>query len=196
MKPTVAVDIDDVLVPHEVHLAKWYRRHIDPRYPHDDMRQLGLHRLSERQRQHVIEIMNAFLESADFLDIPPHPGASEALQKLGREYELVVLTGRPGVARPTTETWLQRHFPAVFSDVHYANPHHGWATLSSVSKRELCSRSGAGYIIDDDERHIRDVSSAGTSGILFGTYSWNRVEELPPNTVRAEDWDEVLEVLL
>lgn len=194
-KPIVAVDVDDVLVPHEVLLAKEFRRYFDEQYSRDSMHGATAP-LSKEQKQQVKEIMNRFLTTEEFQSIEPIEGAVQVMRQLDEHYKLVIVTARPKIIHEITKEWLHRHFPAIFNDIHFVNEGHGWGEVRGVSKREVCQQTGARYLIDDSLLHIQEAAECGISGLLFGDYSWNHTEELPPNTVRVKDWSDVSETLL
>lgn len=194
-KLIVAVDVDDVLVPHETLLVKEFRRYFDEHYSRDSMHGATAS-LSEGQKQQVKEIMNRFLTSEEFRSIEPIEGAVQIMGQLDGYYKLVIVTARPKVIHEITKEWLHRHFPAIFNDIHFVNEGHGWGEVRGVSKREVCQQIGARYLIDDSLLHIQEAAECGVNGLLFGDYSWNQAGELPQNTIRVKDWTEVAKALL
>ena len=43
----------------------------------------------------------------------------------------------------------------------------------------------------DQLKLCRAAADLGMDALLFGDYSWNKIEELPDNTARCKDWKEV-----
>lgn len=195
MKKTIAVDVDDVLVPHETHLAEQFRQYFDVHYPHDHLHGLSA-LLPEEQKPQVKEIMNRFLTSEEFRSVEPVEGATSAMRQLDKCYRLVVITSRPKIVHDITKEWLNWHFPNVFNDIHFVNASYGWGELRGVSKREVCQQANAQYLVDDSLLHIQEAAEYGVNGLLFGDYPWNQAEELPAGTVRVKGWEEVARVLL
>ncbi len=193
----IAVDIDDVLVPHGdvliEHLNKKFRANVNIE---------GFYSLDElmiayqRSKQEIRQRIHDFLESDEFAAIEPVEESVDALASLKPHYELIIVTARPGITHRMTEEWLREHFPEVFSGVHFANTDYSWGTLKGVSKQNICQVIAADYLIDDSLKHIEEVVACGMKGILFGDYHWNQADELPENAVRVSGWNEALSVLL
>lgn len=194
-EPVAAIDVDDVLVPHEVHLAEQFRQYFDAHYPHDHLYGLSA-LLSEEQKQRVRDVMNRFLTSEEFQSIEPVEGAVSVMRQLEEHYKLIVVTSRPKIIHDITKEWLNQHFSNIFNDIHFANESYDWGRVRGVSKREICQQTDARYLIDDSLLHIQEAVECGVNGLLFGDYSWNQAEELPVNTVRVKDWGQVAEALL
>lgn len=197
MRQTVAVDIDDVLVPHGdvliEHLNRKFRSsvNIEGFYSLDE-----LMIAYERSKDEIRQKIHDFLESDEFAAIEPVEESVDALASLKPYYKLMIVTARPGITHRMTEQWLRSHFPEVFSGVHFANTDYSWGTLKGVSKQNICQVIAADYLIDDSLKHIEEVTSCGMKGILFGDYHWNQADDLPERAVRASDWSEVLRILL
>lgn len=191
---TIAVDVDDVLVPHgEVlieHLNRMFAREVKVE---------GFYSLDElmahygETREDIRQQIHEFLESDEFAEIEPVEESITALRRLQQDYHLTVVTARPGITHRMTREWLTAHFPDVFAGVHFANADYNWGTVKGVSKQNICQTIAADYLIDDSLRHIQEVAECGMKGILFGNYHWNKTEEpLPPHAVRVADWQGVL----
>ncbi|MEX0749119.1 MAG: hypothetical protein WD467_01470 [Candidatus Saccharimonadales bacterium] len=196
-RTTIAVDVDDVLVPHgEVlidHLNRMFSAQVSMEgfYSLDELMDSFGKTKGEIQQQ-----IHDFLESDEFAAIAPVEEAVAALDQLKRRYDLTVVTARPGITHNMTQRWLQQHFPDTFQDVYFSNFDHEWGTVKNVSKRNVCEAIAAEYLIDDSLKHITEVVECGMRGILFGDYHWNQTDRLPPHTVRADNWDDVLKILL
>lgn len=196
-RTTVAVDVDDVLVPHgDVlidHLNGKFRTEADIQ---------GFFSLDElmeaygRSRQEIKDKIHDFLESEEFARMEPAEESIRAIEKLKRYYELTIVTARPGIAHNMTREWLEQHFPETFQSINFTNLDYEWGTLKKVSKRNVCEALAADYLVDDSLKHIAEVAECGMKGILFGSYHWNQADTLPPGCVRAENWDEVINILV
>lgn len=105
-----------------------------------------------------------------FFDAAEHdPLLAEGAQlvaDLGREHEIVWLTGRPEWLRATTTDWLQVHdLPS--SEVHLRPagdyrpaPHYKLEVLETLRPR------GIAAVIDDDDEVVRAAVRAGFAGVL------------------------------
>lgn len=197
MKKTIAVDVDDVLVPHGDVLID----HLNEMFG-EEIAINGFYSLDElmisygRTKEEIRNRIHDFLESEEFAAIEPIEESLEAIDQLKAHYDLKIVTARPAITHRMTEDWLKRHFPDTFTDVQFSNLDYQWGTLKKVSKHNTCQAIGAEYLIDDSLKHIIEITECGMKGILFGDYHWNQIDELPENAVRAADWSEVLEILL
>ena len=69
-------------------------------------------------------------------------GALHSLQRLGKSCELVVVTSRQHCIQQPTLDWVDKHFPGIFSEVHFGN--HWALEGKSKAKSEIC-RYAAGF---------------------------------------------------
>jgi uncharacterized HAD superfamily protein len=119
------------------------------------------------------------------------------LQRLAKKFDLVVVTSRREMLKPETDAWMERHFPGIFKELHYAGM---WDDATDIpkalahTKAELCREIGADYLIDDQPKHCIGAAEAGLRCILFGDYRWNKGDQkLPQGITRARHWDDVAE---
>jgi 5'(3')-deoxyribonucleotidase len=82
--------------------------------------------------------VHAFFDTPFFTDMPPIPGAREALTALSERFRFVVVTSRQHVIRDATLAWLDRHFPGLFHDVLFGN-HWCGLGLTKDTQRGLAS---------------------------------------------------------
>jgi 5'(3')-deoxyribonucleotidase len=148
-KPVIAIDVDDVLA----HSIESFRLQVNARAGAQLTRE---HFMVPGEYHHYLDRVletngvdyatikdDLFLGmSNDQSHIPPQPGAVKVLQKLAREYELVVITARAPEWEAQTHVWLQMHFPGVFKEVHPL----ATATTQYRSRKVICASK--------PERHI------------------------------------------
>lgn len=194
---TIAVDIDEVLVPHRKPLIERLCEISGVDVEMEGITTLNeLLTLFEHSPEEIHRQIHEFLESEEFAALEPIEESIAAIEELKKHFDLQIVTARPGIMQRMTKEWLEQHFPDTFADVHFSNEGFEWATADKVSKLNACQTIGAQYLIDDTLKHIEEVVACGMKGILFGDYEWNQVESLPPNTVRATNWDEAVTYLL
>lgn len=123
-----------------------------------------------------------------------HAGALQSLRRLQHVAELVVVTSRQHVIRAPTLAWVDSHFPAVFSGVHFGNH---WALEGvSQSKVDMCAALGADVLVDDNPAYAEECAAAGVRVLLFdwmGGYPWASTPHGPahPLITRVHDWEAV-----
>lgn len=194
-KPVVAVDIDDVLVPHFVPLIAWYNQEYGTKLTAADHSPVGtpeeLQAWKAASYQQAVRQVHRFFDTSTFLQAEPLPGAAEVLQRLRERYELVVVTSRDTIIETQTRDWLEKYFAGLFADVHFTARYS--LEGKSRSKIEVCQSVAAAYLIDDILSSTLQAAEAGMAGVLFGRYAWNRTDQLPRGITRCQDWRAVEE---
>ena len=118
-----------------------------------------LHHLTGRRRS-----WDRFFDDAD-QDSLLDEGA-RLVADLGREHEIVWLTGRPEWLRDVTEEWMQRHGLPV-GELHM-RPFHDYrpAPAYKLAVLRALAPRGVAAVIDDDDEVIAAASSAGFPAVL------------------------------
>jgi uncharacterized HAD superfamily protein len=140
----------------------------------------------------MLEMYERFVVSPYKHNLQPITGAIHALRQLKEKYELVIVTSRDHRAVEFTHSSLAEHYPEIFSDVYFTPL---WGNGEKVTKAMISTEIGASYLIDDSFEHCKLVSDAGNNALLFGSYGWNRYQELPENVTRCKDWGAILSIL-
>ncbi|KAJ3316444.1 hypothetical protein HDU76_001788 [Blyttiomyces sp. JEL0837] len=154
----------------------------------------------------AVEKVRLFYDSDHFSDrMQPVPGAYESLRILKSYYRLVIVTSRQEVVHEETHSFVKKHYPDIFDELHFANHHltvEEAARMVSKTKSQLCKEVGAKILIDDALSHAMDCSANGIFVYLFdheGAYMWNKLAEdakLPPNVQRVHSWDDIVQALI
>lgn len=197
MKQTIAVDIDDVLSPSAEAFIAYSNKVWGHDLAVDDYHEewggvWGVPLEEAIRRSKLFHESTAYFEAFTCFD-----HALPVLIKLSKRYKLVILTSRKAVLKEVTEAWLNKHFPDVFSEVIFAGiwdgDEHVYTQLHK-SKADMCRQVGADYLIDDQIKHCLGASEVGVTGLLFGSYGWNKTDKaLPAGVVRVHNWKEVEE---
>ncbi len=197
LQPVIAVDIDDVLVPHYELMTEFVNKHHGYALrSHDFQNWEKLLQLTGINREEFVAQVEPFIQSEDFVEQSPAFEVMEALSTLSKYYRIVAVTARPRSIEQRTIKWMAEHFGTSIPEIEFVNPNQAWGRGGSVSKLEVCLRLGAKYLIDDHLKHAQDVAAGGIKVILYGNYPWNQLDALPDNILRARDWGEVLKILL
>lgn len=126
---------------------------------------------------------SAFIADPDTLAVRALEGAAEGLRELSERGRLVAVTNRYLTQSDGTHAWLERHLPGMFEQVLFARQAPGGA---GRRKAEICREIGACLLVDDSPEHLQDL--AGTAGILFGQYPWQRQAKWD---LHARSWGEL-----
>lgn len=127
----------------------------------------------------------------DHSHIEPLEEAEDALERLEKCFIPEIITARHPNFETATWGWLQEKLPNRFRAIKLV----GYAPIMErpVTKVEICKEIGAVALIDDSYGHISQCPSEGIEGILFGSYPWNQVDQLPRGITRCDDWPKVAE---
>ncbi|KAJ3116109.1 hypothetical protein HDU96_010403 [Phlyctochytrium bullatum] len=199
-KPVIAVDLDEVLCGNKSLQFQWSHEMLR------DFHSYNFDQVWGGTPAEAIDKVREFYQSEHFKErMQPVPGAQEALAILKEKYDLVVVTSRQEVVHEATHAFIQKHFPGIFVDIHFANhflTKEEAAKMKSRKKSEVCKEIGAGVLIDDVLWHASDCAGAGIKVLLFdheGAYMWNKLPEnatLPEGVTRVHDWKEVVKILV
>lgn len=192
-KPIIAIDIDDVIFPFVNGIATYHNELKGTVLTEDDFFSFDLWDVWGSTEQEAIEIVENFMQS-DYMHLVPLAGAKESLERLARDFRIVLITARNGAFSDNTTRWLQYHLSDIFHEVIFAGNHYdgrGYRT-----KGEICKELGAVLIIDDSPRNILSAAQQNIDGILFGEKAWSVMDELPATLVKScKDWDQAEEYI-
>lgn len=111
-RPTLLFDLDGVCCNL---LKKWLAAY--NRDYHDNLREEQLDQFSwDHLAKCGKRIYHYLSEPGFFADLEPIPGCQEALARLGKRCELVVVTASPKGAMADKQRWVERHLPMVPRD--------------------------------------------------------------------------------
>jgi uncharacterized HAD superfamily protein len=190
-KPTIAVDIDEVLFPMAPTFLEYHNSNHGTAFTVDQMTSYYVENLTGETVEEVIAKIKAYLKTEHYSLGQPIPGSLEAIKALREHYRLVLITARNDFYRGHTEDFIEKHFTGLFDELRYTHTLENPET--TVPKSVICKETGAIALIDDHLYNVRDAAQAGIRGILFGNYPWNAADELPDGVTRCVDWPAVLE---
>lgn len=195
--PVIAVDLDDVLASSAQGFVDYSNKRWGTRLTVEDYNEhwsemWGIEHEETIERAHDIyasRVQRDFIHDRE---------AALVLKDLAKRYKLVITTSRHRQVQQDTLDWLEKHFPEVFSDVHFAGIWEDWGqrkqTLdeaAKLTKADLLKKIGAAYIIDDHPKHCNGAAKVGVQALLFGDYGWNRHVKLAKGIIRVKDWSAV-----
>mmetsp|Transcript_53976 Transcript_53976/g.122037 ORF Transcript_53976/g.122037 Transcript_53976/m.122037 type:complete len:730 (+) Transcript_53976:99-2288(+) len=186
-KPTVALDVDEVLVCY----VDGFRKFLQRECPNGPMDPQSVFLEAHNQNS---PLRNQFANSGGLDNLEAVPGAAAALQRLrAAGIRLEVVTSRPPVMRQSTEALLLRLFPPdTFSAAHFVGPGEKGLTCNAIHALAL---------VDDQIPNAIDADACGVISVLFdlhGSYPWSacRPQELPAGVRRIESWSATCDYLL
>lgn len=191
-KPTIALDIDDVLADYAAGFVKFSNN------------QWGTNLTVEDYDEHWADVWKVEVEEvrcrADIIhserlvrDLTHKSEARPVLDRLSKRYNLVVVTARRIQNKADTLAWLQLYYPMLSEEVVTFAGFYDSIDDSSVlkTKGDIIASLGATYMIDDQPKHCISAIEHGIQPLMFGDYTWNRAANLPAEVIRVADWNDV-----
>jgi 5'(3')-deoxyribonucleotidase len=193
-KSVIAVDIDDVLADSAQDFIDWSNKKYNTKLTiedyHEHWAKIWQVDNDETERRAI-----EYHCSGSLMKYKHNPYARKVLEKLRKNFKLIIVTSRPAHMKEDTRTWIHNFYPNLFSDIDISFAGM-WDRINDNSRKctkgELSRELGADYIIDDQIKHCKAAAKFGIKALLFGDYSWNLTgNKLPRGITRVKDWNEV-----
>lgn len=190
MKKLIAVDLDGVLSDtlsafiqfhNEVYKTALARNHFYSDYYWEVLNE---------EKEITIAKFQHFTKTHHFQNIQPVKGAIKAITFLAKHHQLIVITARGQELAEETNTWIRRHFPNKFKDIHVINHALFAKTGKTVSKGELCQKLNVDIVIEDNLHHAHDCVSDTTRVFLINQL-WNK-GALSKGISRVNSWKDLI----
>jgi len=197
-KPLViACDIDEVLFPYLSGYVKYYNRLHNTSLKVSDFHSYAFHLVHGGTPEYISDLVYAFHDEREFLEIEPITGALEAVHRLQQLGELHFVTARQEAIAQKTHDWIKKHFGIEKDRIHLGNH---WAKKTDAvktqrTKAEMCRAIQADILIDDAPSYALECAGAGMKVFLFdleGEYKWNKPTPLHENITRVHSWYETI----
>lgn len=108
-------------------------------------------------QKHINGIYEKMTEDRLYERLPIIPGAAESVERLAKEYDLMINTGRPEKIQDQTRTWLKL-FPVVFDPIFFTN---------GTDKKHKLTSSRCAFHLDDLASEIRTIEHTRILPVLF-----------------------------
>jgi len=171
MSICIWVDCDDVLsetvdgmLKRSPLVEKWMKR--------NDITSFNLYEIegADISKEEAVHAFYSFFESAEYLQTQPVFWAYEKLYERKKQWHnLFVVTWRPSRYENVTRTWIETHFPWIFSDYLFMNQY----TENEIPKSQLCKEKWIQLLIDDSLSNINDVNWVWIPWFLLDN-PWNQ----------------------
>lgn len=193
-KQIIAFDCDDVIVATGHQLINYYNKLHGTNVQPSDFYSKDYDTAWKASPEIVARDLFAYLNTDEYANLPPMPGAVEVLTELAKNFTLYIVTGRPDETESATNAWVSRYLPGIFERVVFTNFFKSNDSKGALrTKADVCRELGANWLVDDHLHHIENVSKQGVTGLLFGDLPWEQLHSERENVVKIKDWKQLAE---
>lgn len=187
----IGVDMDDVLFDCCNTLNAFHNETFGSDYARIDYTVYDLAEVWQCSHDDIKSKVEQYYMTDHHTKAEPVAGAAEAIAALRHVHDFCVVTARAESSRSATETWIEKHFPGVFSSIHFTS--HFFGSTPARTKREVCEELGVDVFIDDALHNAIDIAAPHRPVLLLDN-PWNQAET-PEHVRRVHSWDEILDIL-
>lgn len=188
---TIALDFDDVVMEFNLGFLNFHNQNYGSNLTFEQLTNYdNWEVVYGTSKEEMINRARAFYHSPHHLEVLPVTGAKEVISSLAERHRLEIVTSRPETVREHVESWLERHLPNAFKQIHFTNGFAGASGSTKRAKSEICRSIGAIVFVDDSITHAKDVASTGIP-VLLPDRPWNR-EGTPTGVTRVKTWEDIL----
>ncbi|OGZ15281.1 MAG: hypothetical protein A3J08_00665 [Candidatus Lloydbacteria bacterium RIFCSPLOWO2_02_FULL_51_11] len=189
MTRVIGLDFDDVLFDFNAGLCGFHNKRYGTSLVKEKITSYLLGDIWGCDLEESVRRINEFYRAPEHAATQPVAGAVEVVGELWRDNRLVVITSRPESVRRETLAWLERWFPFLVGNVHFAT--HFFHKEGSETKGEICRTLGVDIFVDDAPFHMEDISSVVSQVFLFDA-PWNQgYTPTSPTIRRVRSWSEI-----
>ncbi len=187
----IGIDIDEVLARFLPAIIRYHNETYNTSLKKEDFKTYNLWESWGGTREESIGKINDFFKTDYFRKIKPISGAQEATRVLKDNNDLSIITSRKDEIAKETNYWVDKHFPNIFSGVHFAG-HYFSNGKNSRTKGQICNSLDVDILIEDNFEYALECISPKRKVLLFD-YPWNREIKLPQGIKRVHSWEEIIE---
>ena len=190
-KPTIGVDIDEVLLDLVTPLTEFHNERYGTTFSRKDFKTYNLGDTWLCSKEEAYGKIYEFFHSPYFEQIKPFRKSQKVVDFLSKNNELIIITSRPDYIQNKTEKWIERNYPNNFSRMHFT---HEWSKNGNTRKKDICLSEGVNVLIEDNLDKALGCASTSIDVLLFDC-PWNQKQDLPKEITRIYNWGEILDIL-
>jgi uncharacterized protein len=187
----IGVDIDEVLTPFTDQYLAFFNKYHKTTFTKEDFIHYDFPDIVGKPIEVCVATTKAWDDAHDgFAKLPPYPDALSALKQLKKDgHELFIVSARFSWYREVSKSWLEEHFPGIFSGVFFTS-YRGFGG-ETKTKADLCKENRITLLIEDDPHYVAACRSLGISVILM-EQPWNKNVKTTQHVRRIKTWREAV----
>jgi uncharacterized HAD superfamily protein len=182
----IGIDFDDVTVDFFNSLLKWHNKKYNRKDKREDFKEFAWWPIWNISREEAVKRVDEFHETHKVQDIQPMKESIPSLNKLSKDNELIVITGRPSRFKSRVQEWLLHHFKKNLEIIHAGEFHKG----QGGTKAEICKELNIPILLEDAPETALDCANQGIKVILFDK-PWNQKVK-HKGIIRVSGWEEAM----
>ncbi len=160
MKKTISFDLDDTLIDAVEAFVPWSNKKYGTKYKFNEIDDGDVQGSTLKQ-------WIDFFDSVAGMKIKPKKEVKDAINRLSKEYRLIVVSARDPGMHTAAKRWIVKNFPGNFKKILFIKGRN-W----KKSKADICINEGAIMHFDDNPRHISDCLSKEVNATIVNR-PWN-----------------------
>jgi 5'(3')-deoxyribonucleotidase len=188
----IGIDLDDVLSESTAALIEFHNNTYGTNYKMSDLKNYVWEVWSDTLNK-SIEKIEKFNRTAYLKNIKPIPRVRKILEKIKKNNELYIITGRADDITKETEEWVKKYYPNIFSKIFFTNQFS--LDAISTTKKIMCNNLDLDILVEDNLENAIECSAPNRKIYLLD-YPWNQTEKLPEGIKRVNSWKEIGENIL
>jgi len=188
----IGVDLDDVLGESMFALVKFSNDIYGTSLKMQDIKTYNLIEILGGTKKEVQEKLHRFHTTFYGEYEKPVKEAREILEKIKKNNELYVITGRFSDIREETNKWIDNNFPNIFSKIYFSNEVVFDGATSF--KKKVCDKLKIDIFIEDNLANAIECYGPNRKVFLFDR-PWNQTDKLPKEIQRVYSWKEIREII-
>ncbi len=185
-------DIDEVLAAFIPSLMRFHNERYGTNFSKKDVHSYRFEDVWGGTQQDADHKLQEFHTTDHYLQIEPIQGAQSIVSALKKQYEMHVITSRQHSTLKDTLHWLDRHFPHLFTELHFSSSVYHGRNSRKQSKADICKELGVEFMVEDSLPYAAQRAAQGIPVFLVDfEYPWNQGKE-PAGVKRIKSWDQLV----
>lgn len=187
-KPVISCDLDDTLFDAVEKFIPFTNKKYKTHFIFDKVRNSDV--LNEKiPLNEEVSRWKQFFESKQGMSVKPEQKVRKAIEKLSKDYKLIVVSARDLVLQSSAEMWVNNNFPKMFSKIIFIK-----RKSKTLSKADVCIKNAVVLHVDDNPRHIVDCLNKKVPCILVNR-PWNKDVNLPVRRINNINYKDIIRYL-